>query len=285
MPNEGRAPSTAVSVEDDAGHLVVLPHPARRVVSLVPSATDVLVALGAGDRIVGRTDYDTAPEVADRPSVGGGLDPSLETLVAVEPDLVIAWAEAGPSSLRGQLEPLGIGVFGLRSQDTTDVFGAIRSLSHLVARDSAGGVLASRIRRELAAIRASTVGRPIPSVVYLVEVDPPLVAGPATFVAQIMGIAGARTAFPDLPGLWPQISLEELVRRQPDVLVLPELASLTPFVARMRNAPGWRELRAVQNGSVVQIPPELMSRPGPQIVTAARVLRDRLHLALERRPP
>lgn len=267
----------AVSVTDDTGVSVALSAPARRIVALVPSATDILVALGAVDRLVGRTNYDTAPEVADLPSVGGGLDPSLETLVALRPDLVVAWAEAGPSTLRSQLAPLGIVVFGLRSQDTSDVFAAIQRLGVLAGREASADALAARIRDDLRAIHASVAHLPTPSVVYLVEHDPPMVAGPATFVAQVIGVAGGRSAFPEVTSLWPQVSLEEIVRRQPEVIVVPALESFTGLRERMRVAPGWRELRAVREGRVVAIPPELVGRPGPQIVAAARVLRDRLH--------
>jgi iron complex transport system substrate-binding protein len=271
------SPGGAIIVHDDADLRVELARPARRVVSLVPSGTDVVVALGAANRVVGRTDYDTAPEVAAVPSLGGGLDPSLEVLVALRPELVIAWAEAGPSALRGQLEPLGIAVYGLRTQDTAGVFRDIERLGRLVGCDSAALALAVRLRGELAAVRASVAGRPRPTVVYLVEHDPPLIAGRGTFISEIIGVAGGETAFPDVAALWPQISLEELVRRQPDVLVFPGLEGLEPVVERLRQAPGWRELRAVREGRVVRVPAELLGRPGPQLGAAARALRDLLH--------
>ena len=277
-PSRGMETADVVlSVVDDTDQLVELARPASRVVSLVPSGTDIMLALDAVDRVVGRTNYDTSPEVAHIPSVGGGLDPSMETLVALDPDLVIAWAEAGPSSLRMQLEPLGIAVYGLRSQDTADVFRSIARLGHLVGRDSAGQMLAGRIRDALAEVQASVRDRPTPSVLYLVEHDPPRVAGPDTFISQIIGVAGGRMVFPDLTAHWPQVSLEEIVRRQPDVLMLPRLEALGSFVDRLGTAPGWRELSAVRQQRVFQIPPELMSRPGPQIAEAARQLRDRLH--------
>ncbi len=274
---DDRRATGRITVLDDAGVTVALAQPASRVVSLVPSATDIFVALGVQDRLVGRTDYDTDPRVADLPSVGGGLDPSLETLAALRPELVVAWAEAGPSTLRSQLEPLGIAVFGLRSQDTSDVFRSIDRLGHLVARDSAAAVLAHAVREGLAAVQASVADRPVPSVVYLVEHDPPMIPGPATFISQIIGVAGGRVVFPDVAALWPQISLEEIVRRQPDVLAFPELPSMVQFVSRIGDAPGWRDLAAVRTGRIILMPPELMSRPGPQIVEAAQVLRDRLH--------
>ena len=275
--DRGAEAPQAITTVDDTGREIILTAPAQRVVSLVPSGTDILMALGASHALVGRTDYDTASEIADLPSVGGGLDPSLERLVALNPDFVIAWAEAGPTSLRSQLEPLGVTVFGLRSQDTADVFRSIQRLGHVVGRDSAARHLAQHVRDVLSSVHASVADRRSPSVLYLVEHDPPMIAGPTTFVGQVIGIAGGTHAFPDVAALWPQVSLEEIVRRQPDVIVLPSLVSLQPFIDRLRQTPGWRDLRAVRTGRVVQIPPELLSRPGPQLAEAARLLRDRLH--------
>ncbi len=275
--DRGAETPQAITTVDDTGREITLTAPAQRVVSLVPSGTDILLALGASHVLVGRTDYDTASELAALPSVGGGLDPSLERLVALNPDFVIAWAEAGPTSLRSQLEPLGVSVFGLRSQDTADVFRSIQRLGHVVGRDSAAVRLAQKVRDALSSVHTSVASRPFPSVLYLVEHDPPMIAGPTTFVGQVIGIAGGTHAFPDVAALWPQISLEEIVRRQPDVIILPSLTSLEPFIDRLRETPGWRDLRAVRTGRVIQIPPELLSRPGPQLAEAARLLRDRLH--------
>ncbi len=271
-----RAAEAAVVVVDDAGATVELARPARRVVSLVPSGTEILFALAAGDRIVGRTDYDRGAEFIALPSVGGGLDPSLERLAALQPDLVLAWAEAGPSSLRSQLEPLGIAVFSLRTQDTSDVYRAIERLGRLMGRDTASAALRSRIREELDAVRASVAGRPRPRVAYLVEHDPPMIAGTRTFITELIAVAGGDPAFPDVTPLWPQVSLEELVRRQPDVLLFPDLESLNPVIARLPATAGWRDLRAVQEGRVERVPADLMSRPGPRIGEAAREVRDRL---------
>lgn len=275
-PDERAAAEVAVAAADDTGAMVELDRPARRVVSLVPSGTEILFALGAGDRVVGRTDYDRGAEVLALPSVGGGLDPSLERLAILEPDLVITWAEAGQSSLRAQLEPLGIAVFGLRSQDTSDIYRAIARVGHLVGRDSAAAALASRIRDELDAVRASVAGRTRPRVAYLVEHDPPMIAGTGTFITQLIAVAGGDPAFPDVTSLWPQVSLEELVRRQPDVLLVPDLESLGPVIARLPATAGWREMRAVREGRVERVPADLLSRPGPRIGEAARAVRDRL---------
>lgn len=276
---EGASPTPAaaegaVAVVDDAGDTVRLPRPARRIVSLIPSANETLLALGAGDRIVGRTRYDEAPELAALPSVGGGLDPSLETLLSLRPELVIAWASEKRSAVRYRLEEMGIPVFAVDPQDTADVFRSIHALGALTGRSPAADSLAASIRGELEEVRTSVAGRPRPSVFFVVWNDPPMTAGPETFVAQLIGVAGGRTVFPDLRANWPQVSMEEIVRRQPEVVVLPVGEDGALSLERLRAAPGWRDLRAVREGRVATVPANLVSRPGPHVGEAARALRD-----------
>lgn len=271
----------AVAVVDDAGDTVRLSRPAHRIVSLIPSANETLLALGAGDRIVGRTRYDEAPELAALPSVGGGLDPSLETLVSLRPELVIAWASEKRSAVRYRLEEMGIPVFAVDPQDTADVFRSIHALGALTGRSPAADSLAASIRGELEEVRASVAGRPRPSVFFVVWNDPPMTAGPETFVAQLIGVAGGRTVFPDLRANWPQVSMEEIVRRQPEVVVLPVGEDGALSLERLRDAPGWRDLRAVREGRVATVPADLVSRPGPHVGAAARALRDAIGSAAE----
>ena len=273
-----RAPDadTTVAATDATGHEVRLARPAQRIVSLVPAVTDVLVAIGAGGQLVGRTDYDTSATLAALPSVGGGLGPSLETLLALRPDLVIAWEDrAGRTNPR--LADAGIGVFTIISQDTADVFRNARQLGQLVGRDSAATQLVARLRRELAAVRASVEGRPAPRVLYLAQWEPPMTAGPNTFVMQVVGVAGGQSAFADVRQDWPTISMEEIVRRQPDVILVAVNKVDADPMRRLRDNPGWRELRAVREGRVIVMPGDLLDRSGPRVGEAAHRLRDLLH--------
>ena len=267
----------AVAVVDDAGRTVLLPHPARRIVSLIPSANETLLALGAGDRVVGRTNHDRGPAMATLPSVGGGLDPSLEALVALRPDLVIVWDGKRSEELRPQLERIGIPVFALAADDTADVFRSIGQIGVLTGRNRAADSLAAEIRGKLRSVRNSVAGRPTPSVFYVVWDDPPMTAGPNTFIGQLVELAGGRTIFPDVPVNWPSVSLEEIVRRQPDVILLPQGENPTRSLETLRATPGWRELKAVREGRVARVPADLVNRPGPHIGEAARVLRDAFH--------
>ena len=273
------AAAQAVRVVDDGGHELRLAAPARRVVSLVPSGTDIVVALGALDRLVGRTRYDTGAEVAAVPSVGGGLDPSIEALVALRPDLVLLWESEQRTPLRAQLDAAGIAAFGMRTTDTTDVYAALERLGALLGRPAAADSVAAAARAELEAVRRSVAGVEPRRVLYVVGISPPMTAGPHTFVGQLLTLAGGRTVFDDVAQPWPTVAIEEVVRRAPDVVVLPVGEESADPAATLRATAGWRELAAVREGGgrLVTVPAELMNRPGPGMGRAARLLRDALH--------
>lgn len=267
----------AIDLTDDLGSTVHLAAPARRIVSLVPSATETLIAIGAAREIVGRTRYDTATVLAGVPSVGGGIDPSIETIVGLKPDLVIAWATDKRGGLRERLGAAGIQSFVMSTEDTTDIFRNIDNLGRLSGRDSAAAAIATSIRATLDSVRASVAGKPSPSVIYVVFPDPPMTAGPKTFIGQLLGLAGGRSIFPTTNGNWPNVSMEEIVKRDPDIVIVPVGEFRNSALSRFRSLTGWRDLRAVKEGRVVSVSADLLSRPSPAIAEAARVLRDAVH--------
>ena len=273
----GGAPAEgAVTLTDDLGNPVRLPRPARRVVSLKPSVTETLLAMGAADRLVGRTDWDTGPQVRHLPSVGGTVNPNLERLVALSPDLVLGW-ETTDEGTRRRLEEVGIPFFATRSHDTTDVFRSFASVGRLTGLTRAADSLAASVRAELAAVGASVRGLRRPSVYFVVWHDPPMTAGPGTYIGQLVELAGGRTAFPELERKFTQVSLEEVVRRQPEVLILPRGEDSVLRAESLRRLPGWRELRALRGGATVELPAELISQAGPHIGGAPRRIRDAIH--------
>lgn len=273
---------SSITLRDDGGRTVTLPHPARRIIALVPSITETAVAIGAAGRLVARTDYDTDSAVVRLPTIGGGLDPSVETLVSLHPDLVLGWETNGRPELRDRLTALGISVFSIKTEDTTDVYRAIHDLGVLTGRRHAADSVAAAIRGEVEAVRASVAGKPRPSVFFVGWYDPPMTAGPRTFVSQVIEVAGGRNAFADQAALWPTVSLEEIVRRAPDYVVIPAGDSGAKVDA-LRSSPGWRELRAFRENRGVTLPAELINRPGPHLGEAARAMRDAIHPELRGR--
>ncbi|HEY0018488.1 MAG TPA: helical backbone metal receptor [Longimicrobium sp.] len=277
----GRAPeastSPAIAVVDDAGDTLRLAAPARRIVSLAPNATETLVAIGALPQLVGRSDYDVGLGVDSVASVGGALDPSLERLVALRPDLVIGWHSAGANPVRDRLREMGIPFLAVRTTDTTDIYRTLGVLGRVTGRDASADSVTAAVRAQLAAVRASVAGRPPRTAFYVIGDEPLMTAGPGTFTVQLMEIAGGRTAFPDATGQPQYVSMEELVRRQPEVILLPVGADGAARVAELRTRPGWRELNAFRAGTVHALPADAVNRMGPGIGDTARRFRDALH--------
>ncbi len=276
------AATAGLTLVDDGGRTVHLAGPARRIICLIPSATETLVALGATDRIVGRTRYDVAPEVAAVPSVGGGLDPSVEAIVALHPDLVLGWENDKRQQVREKLAALDVPVFSLRTEDTVDVFRNLATIGRLTGRDSAARAVTASVHHDFDAVRASVAGRPRPRVFYVVFNDPPMTAGPHTFIAQLIGLAGGQSVFPDVRAPWPTVAMEEIVHRDPDLVIVPRgerSRGEAPgaALAELRARGGWRDVGAVRAGHVATVEENLVNRPGPHIGAAARALRAVLH--------
>jgi iron complex transport system substrate-binding protein len=275
-----RAPATRdrpITLNDDGGRTVTLPRAARRIVSLVPSATETILALGAGERLVGRTRFDRDSAVAALPVVGGGLDPNLESMVELAPDLVVSWFSEERPDTRKRLDAAGIASLSLSLQDTTDAFRAVTLLGQALDRSAGADSLLRRLRDSLADTRRLAARQERRRVFYVVYNNPPMTMGPATFIAQILGLAGGENIFADAATNWPTVSLEEVVRRDPDVVVLPVGEMPARTLGRLRTEPGWRELRAVRRGCVVQVVADVVNRPGPNIARAAEQLRVAIH--------
>ncbi len=251
--------------------------PPRRLVSLIPSATETILALGAGDRLVARTDFDIDPRLAHLPSVGEGLTPSLEQLTLLAPDLVVAWPDNPSRSVIGRLAEMGVAVYTPEIQTLADMRRVTRELGELLdLREDADSLIAA-IDSALEATRRAVVARRQLSVFYVVWYDPPTTAGPGTYIHELIGIAGGRNIFADAPGRWPQVSMEEVVRRQPEFILLSQTEERPIDVARLSSAVGWRELEAVREGRVVRIDANLYNRPGPRVTEAATRLARLLH--------
>lgn len=276
-PRGGDRARSAIVIVDDAGDTLRLAAPARRVISLIPSATETIIALGAKDRIVGRTRYDVAKEVDSVPSVGGGLDPSTEAIVALHPDVVIGWDNDKRRAIRTKLAALNIPVFSLRTEDTTDIFHGIANLGKILGRDSAAAALASSIRGTIDGVRRAVSDKPTRSVMFVIYPEPPMTAGPRTFIDELIGVAGGRSVFADSHDLWPTVSMEEVVKRQPDLLIVPQGEYKANALDQFRARSGWRDLKAVRQGHIATVSADLTQRPGANIGEAARALQAAIH--------
>lgn len=265
------------AIVDDLGRTVTVDSPPSRIVALVPSITDLILALGEGDRLVARTRYDTDLRLAALPAVGGGLDPNIEAIIALRPDLVVVWPGAD-QPLIGQLDAAGIAVYGAGSQSLEDQERHTRQIGRLLGVEARADSLLAHLDSSFAALATALAGVPVVSALYVAWHDPPMTTGPGTFVDSIMSVAGGRNIFDDATSDWPQVNMEEIVSRDPDVLILPvPVTGDSGAIAWVHQTPGWRDLRAVRTGRVLLVDSELFSRPGPRIIDAANQLAELLH--------
>lgn len=263
------ADGAAPSVVDDAGRQVALRAPARRVISLIPAQTEIVGILAGQQTLVARTQWDTDPALAHLPSVGNALTPSVEWLAAQRPDLIIAWPDGQSRDVVQRLADIGIPVYSSRVESVAEVRDMIRRLGVLLGTESRADSLVRSIDAELDAVRATAARTDVP-VLYMIGVDPPTVAGPGTFADDLLRLAGGRNLFDDVNVLWPQVSLEEIVRRQPEIIIRPSARALTDPLTGLVGRPGWRDLDAVRNGRVHAVDPDLFNRAGATIGEAAR---------------
>ena len=258
---------------DDAGERVRLEAPPRRIVSLNPTTTELLFALGAGDRLAGRSaacDYPAG--AAAVPSLGAGFPPSVEAVAGARPDLVVLYHSTGNAQAAARLLELGVPVLRLRTDRLAHVARAARVLGRATGAPEAGDSIAARLAAELASARAHAAasGRPVP--VLLLAWDQPVIAlGAGSFVSELAELAGGRNIFADLPAPSAPVSLESIATRDPAVVIL--VGSEMPG---LEHRPEWRTLRAVREGRLLRLTASSANRPSPRAAEAARTLRARL---------
>jgi iron complex transport system substrate-binding protein len=242
--------------------------PAQRVISLVPAATELIEAMGAGDRLIGVGRHDTSRAGRGLPRLGGPADPSLERIVALDPDLVVVWDGITAEATLRRLEVLGSRVYRARIETFADLDRTARALGRHLGRAGPADSLGTAIRGVLDSLRARPV-RERPSVlVVLHPAEPLLTAGPGTYLDELVRVAGFRNTFADAPVPWPLVSPETVVARQPHALVVTDEQAAEGVLDR---AP-WRLLSAVREGRVLRLPRARLLHPGPASADVARAM-------------
>ena len=242
--------------------------PAQRIVSLAPSLTELLFALGAGSQVVGRTVYCLYPPAARAvPSVGDGLNPSVEAIAARHPDLVLLYRSPQTETAARQLAALGIPTMLLRDDRMEDVARTARLLGHATGHPAAGDSIARLID--------SLVTAPIPSpsarIAFVVWDAPPIVIGSGSYLDELVTMAGAENVFHDLHTPSATVSLETIASRDPDwIAILRDSSSAEPPAWAGRRE--WRTVRAVREGRFLILPAELFGQPSPRAPAAVAFL-------------
>lgn len=268
----GGSAAQLVPARDETSHT----NDARRIVSLVPAATEILFAIGAGDRLIGRTRWGVYPVAARSvPDIGDGIRPSLELVVARRPDLVILYSGADNTGVSERLADLDIPTLPLRHDTLADLYRNIVSLGEATGCTASARRLRRHVRDALSRVAASVASRDHPRVYYDVWADPPITIGRGSYLDALIRTAGGVNIFHDLADPSPRVSLEAIAARRPDVVLHP--VSRDEERSPPAGRPGWTTIRAVASGSVRRIDGDLAHRLGPRVAEAALEIARVLH--------
>jgi iron complex transport system substrate-binding protein len=268
-----RTPDASPPPRDDAGDPLPPPAQRSRIVSLIPATTEILFALGVGDRVVGRTHWDGwPPEVALVPDLGDGIRPSIETVLSARPDLVVLYASGDNRDAATALRAAGVAVISLRVDSIAEFERAALILGDAVGAGHQAHVVVDSVRQTLDRVRRATSGRERPTVFMLAWEQPLMTIGSGSFLSELVEIAGGRNVFGDLEGPSPQVSFEEVIRRNPEyILGRPETAG------NLRGKPRWMTLPAVRENRVLVMDTVVVGRPGVRLGEAAISIAKLLH--------
>ncbi|MGQ9525665.1 MAG: ABC transporter substrate-binding protein [Armatimonadota bacterium] len=264
--------SAPIRVRDSRGKLLVLPAPPKRIVSVAPSNTEILFALGVGPRVVGVTDFCDYPPAARRLPKVGGVQLNYETIISLKPDVVFAVTNLQAASI-ARMEKLGLRVFTIDPHSVEETISAIELVGQAVGAEAEAKRLAARMRRRLSAVRAVVARQRIrPRVLNIIQLKPLIVTGPGNFMDDCIRIAGGRNIAGDAKSPYPIFSVELAVQRKPDIILIPKHQAPGLF-----SDPVWQSVPAVRNRRVYHPTPDLTERPGPRLVDGVEELARLFH--------
>jgi iron complex transport system substrate-binding protein len=266
-----------IRVTDDTGQPIILEKPAQRIISLAPYITELLFAAGAGEAIVGVTAFSDYPEAArSLKQVGGGGGLDLEAIMALQPDLVVAWQSGNPRGQVERLQSLGITVFFSEPRRLQDVPATLRRFGRLAGTESAAAVQVDSFNRRYAELHEKYAQRPQVSVFFQIWDQPLMTLNGEHLFSDVVRLCGGENVFNALSALAPQIDVEAVLLANPDVIVIAADDSDSSLLAAWQR---WPQLSAVKQGHVYAIPREQLVRHSPRILDGAERLCELLDVA------
>jgi iron complex transport system substrate-binding protein len=265
-------------VTDEMGRKIQIPQTIHRVISLAPSITETLYALGLQDRLVADTEYcDYPPEAKQKPHVGGTITPSIETIASLHPDVVLVTKGINRLDTVNSLASLGIPSYAMDPHSVAEILTSTQRLADLMGVAQAGDTLATKLRHELAETHERVAPFPPRRVLYVVWPQPLISIGQDTFMADALRYSGAISIVNE-PQSWPQISLEEVAKQQPEFLVFSgsHMASASVNIESLSESPGWRLLSAVRDRRYANTS-DAIERTSPRIISAIADLARQFH--------
>lgn len=262
-----------ISVIDDFGNTVTLQEPAIRIVSLAPHITETLYAAGAGDNIIGTVRYsDYPPAASDIPIIGSYKEVSYESLLSMNPDLVIIWASGNGDEITARIKSLGLTVFMDEPRDIEDIASSLRRFGKLTGNEAIAEAEAARFMEKLNALRQDYNENETLDVFYQVWNDPLTTLNGEHLISDVIRLCGGRNIFADVIPLAPVVNAESVLTADPQVIVVSGMGSDRPEWLDEWKA--WPGLAANDNDQLHYIPPDLLQRNSPRVIQGAQLLCD-----------
>ena len=275
--------AAGISVRDDTGATVSLAQPAQRIVTLSPHLAETVFAAGAGGQIVGTVDYSNYPEAARRiPRVGGYSRFDLEAVVALKPDLIIAWEGGNAPAHLQKLRRLGLPVYLSQISRLEDIAGEIERIGALAGARQSADTAARTFRQRLADLQARYAGRPVVRTFYEVWHQPLKTIGGQQFISSVIRLCGGENVFSTLTATAPDVTIEAVLAANPEAIIASGMGEARPeWLDDWQARPG---LLAAQRKNLFFIPPDLIQRHTPRLLDGAERLCQHLETARSRRP-
>lgn len=273
----------AVEVKDDTGAIVHLPRPAQRIVTLAPHLAETLFAAGAGQSLVGAVEFSDFPiEVKKRPSVGGYSRIDLEAVVALKPDLIVAWQSGNIPAHVDKLRALGIPIYISQPDRIDDVAAEIERLGILAGTIDVSRVAAEGFRQRLAALKNQFGERPRVRTFYQVWKEPLVTVGGKQIISNVIDLCGGENVFAALQSMAPTVSVEAVIAANPEVIVASGMDAARP--EWLDDWTRWSSIKAVASDNLFFVRPELIQRHTPRLLDGAEQLCNQLEAARRKRP-
>jgi ABC-type Fe3+-hydroxamate transport system substrate-binding protein len=275
-PAVRKSDSGAIHLRDAIGQEVTLPRPATRVVSLAPNLTEIIAAIGAADKLVGRSTHcDYPPEVLSVPAVGDLLSLNYEAILARKPDLVLMSFVGNTGSNYSKLQQLGLRPYAIDASSLTGLINSIDTVGILLGREAQAHVVHDRLRALVDSIaRLGAASSPVST--FIVIDRSPLMTVSRGFLTDMVKTAGGANIVEGSAVSYPLFNREELLRRDPEVILVPSTSAAT-IDELLRTYPEWQRLRAVRNHRLYPLPENIVERPGPRIGAGLTAIYEALH--------
>jgi iron complex transport system substrate-binding protein len=268
----------AATFTDEVGRTMEVNGPPQRIVSVAPNVTEILFALGLEDRLVGVSVYcQYPPEALKKEKIGGYINPSLEKIVALRPDLVIGIAEGDLRTFVDKLAGLKVPVYITNPRDALEVLTSVQKIGEVTFAPEAARRIVRSMEERVRRVQDKVQDRPRPRVLHILDFNPLISAGKGTFVDDLIRLGGGRNVAETATGKYPHFSMEEVLVQDPEVILLASMKSQDPLVKQRRWWERWKTITAVKQGRIYVLDSDLIHRPSPRIADGLEQVAKAIH--------